>query len=77
VKPAQPGGGKYDQVCEFALRATGARVALVAILEGNRGSGFSLSMVDPRLEAAIPALLRDIANQIEAAQLARSGGKRH
>ena len=36
------GPGKYDDVCTLAREAAGAEVACVIILNGNKGSGFSM-----------------------------------
>lgn len=36
------GPGKYDAVCTVAREMAGAEVALVLIINGNKGSGFSM-----------------------------------
>ena len=36
------GPGRYDDVCTAARTMSGAEVAIVLILNGDRGSGFSI-----------------------------------
>jgi len=36
------GPGKYDDVCTTARQMAGAEVALVVIINGKQGSGFSM-----------------------------------
>ncbi len=59
------GEGKYDQVCSLARMAAGAEGALLIVLNGRHGNGFS-AQISIRMVEFIPALLRDVANQIEA-----------
>ena len=71
------GPGKYDEAATQAMLATGARVVVLAVLNGYRGSGFSVQTETP-LDAAgvqlvadsaaatLPGLLRSMADQIEA-----------
>jgi hypothetical protein len=42
------GPGKYDQVCTEALETAQAECVLLIILNGNRGSGFSVNSSRPR-----------------------------
>jgi hypothetical protein len=59
------GPGKYDDQATQVRTATQASGAIVIILGGVNGSGFSVQgPID--LEAKLPAILRNVANQIES-----------
>jgi len=68
------GPGKYDAECTAVQQSTGADVALVIVLGGSRGSGFSAAFVShdparpPPALLGVPQILRDVADQIEADQ---------
>lgn len=68
--------GKYDDICTMVLQQTGAAVALVIVMGGNRGSGFSMQIEALRESPAfinkIPDLLRDVAAGVE--QQIKEGG---
>lgn len=36
------GPGKYDDLCTHVRNASEAKVAIVAVVSGNRGTGFSM-----------------------------------
>jgi citrate lyase alpha subunit len=59
------GPGKYDKLCTHVREQAKADAAIVIVLNGNLGDGFS--MQTERLEAlvALPDILRDTARQIE------------
>lgn len=61
------GPGKYDDIATFARTTTGARAAIVLILEGLRGSGFSVqtdASIDPlRLADMLEYIARDLRNR--------------
>lgn len=57
--------GKYDDACTHARYATGAAGCLLIVLNGTHGHGFSVQ-VPPEVVGSIPALLREIADNIEA-----------
>ena len=59
------GPGKYDHECSVARALANADGVLLIVLNGDRGHGFSVQ-IPPTALHAIPAILRDIANQIEA-----------
>jgi hypothetical protein len=62
------GPGKYDAICTQAREQAEAEAALLVILGGNKGSGFSVQVqvhANMVLLRALPALLRDVADQIE------------
>ena len=59
------GAGKYDTLCTEVREKTSAKGAIVIILDGNLGSGFSMQ-ADPETTATLPTLLENIAKQIRA-----------
>ena len=58
------GRGKYDDVCTAVREETNAALALVIIIEGGRGTGFSVQVAYPALIHTVPKLLEDVAAQI-------------
>jgi hypothetical protein len=61
--------GKYEDECdELVLRLRAAGVILL-VLGGPKGTGFSVSAMDPNVIPRIPNFLRDLANKIENAGL--------
>lgn len=59
------GPGKYDDLCTKVREEAKATAALVIILGGNKGRGFSVQTEDFLVVAKLPAILRNVANQIE------------
>jgi len=59
------GAGKYDDLTTRAREAAEAECAILIILRGNKGDGFSVQAPLP-IVAGLPELLRIMANQIEA-----------
>jgi hypothetical protein len=59
------GAGKYDDVCTFVRVQTQAAGALVVVLDGAKGDGFSLQG-DVATVLALPELLEHLARQIRA-----------
>ena len=64
------GPGKYDDLCTFAREQSEADFALVCILNGNKGNGFSVQSRPNIAVDAVVALLRQMADQIELVQKA-------
>lgn len=58
------GPGKYDDVCTMAREQTEAQAAIVIIVGGKYGQGFSCQATDPRYLANLPAMLELMAKQI-------------
>ena len=58
------GPGKYDSLATHCRMIAGARGVIVAIIDGERGSGFSVQ-ADADLTRELPTLLRTIASAIE------------
>lgn len=59
-------GGKYDAQCEKLFFETGAAHALVIVIGGTAGSGFSMTSraLDPVDVVTVAALLEDVARQL-------------
>lgn len=59
--------GKYDAPCLAVRLATDAEGVILVVFNGICGSGFSVQW-PPEQVKAIPAVLREIADSIEAEQ---------
>jgi hypothetical protein len=59
------GPGKYDHLASQAREAADARAVLLMIIGGEQGGGFSFQSYDPELILTLPAILRNMADQIE------------
>ena len=59
------GPGKYDDECTALLKKTGATITIVIVVDGEKGSGFSVSSTSYFLLANIPSILRNVADQIK------------
>ena len=66
------GPGKYDDACTMAREATGANAAVLIIIDGSKGHGFSVQTRDERVMFELPTLLRILAKDIEA-ELTKEG----
>jgi hypothetical protein len=62
--PAGP--GKYDDLATWVRKKAQARAIVVIVVEGANGSGFSVQ-TQPGLILDLPALLRRVADDIDAA----------
>lgn len=69
--------GKYDDLCEFALHEAQGEGALLIVLGGNKGTGFSASFVRPEIARDIPGVLRQVADLIEQWDAPPPKGERH
>jgi hypothetical protein len=58
------GRGKYDAIATFVQEATDAEGAVVLVIEGVKGTGFSVNGTSEMI-ATLPALLRGLAAHIE------------
>jgi hypothetical protein len=58
--------GKYDEIAETLLRSSHGDCVLVAVLNGEHGSGFSVVSKSQMSAQSLAVVLRDIAGQIEA-----------
>jgi hypothetical protein len=59
------GPGKYDDLCTLLRAKAEATAAIVVIIGGNKGQGFSCQ-APLEVTLALPKLLRAIADEIEA-----------
>lgn len=69
------GPGKYDHLCATVRREAEAECAIVIVIGGKKGSGFSCQ-VTPEVLALLPELLHDAARQIEAGRAAAAAEQR-
>jgi hypothetical protein len=59
------GPGRYNEVCTYVRKRVRAKGVILIVFEGNKGQGFEVQApLDVVMK--LPALLRDVANQIEA-----------
>jgi hypothetical protein len=58
------GPGKYDDLCSHVRQEAQAPCAIVIVLEGNKGTGFSVQ-ADMVTLTMLPKILRDMAGTIE------------
>lgn len=58
------GPGKYDELCTEAREKAKARGAILIILGGDKGEGFSCQ-IPPLNVLNVPGMLRDMADEIE------------
>ena len=68
------GGGPYDEVCELCRSLTTAEGAVVIILGGALGSGYSLTVPHDRISEIVPVLEEML--QTIMADIAADQGKR-
>jgi hypothetical protein len=59
------GPGKYDDLAALVREQSQAEGVIVMVIRGHRGSGFAVH-VTPELTAALPAMLRRLADDLEA-----------
>jgi hypothetical protein len=59
------GPGKYDDLVTPIIASTQARGVVLIVVSGNRGEGFSCQAT-LEVTLALPAMLRNIADQMEA-----------
>ena len=59
------GPGKYDDLATHAWVASGADAVIVIVLNGDKGSGFSVQ-TNGTVAPCLPELLRFLADAIEA-----------
>jgi hypothetical protein len=64
------GPGIYDPLCTYVRETTDADAALVIILNGNRGSGFSCQS-STFAETSLPDMLEEVARTLRMEQALR------
>ena len=60
------GPGIYDKLCTNVMEETNAETAIVIVIKGNLGTGFSIQTSNPIATMLLPRLLRNVANEIES-----------
>ncbi|MGH8609138.1 MAG: hypothetical protein ACREX9_17510 [Gammaproteobacteria bacterium] len=60
------GPGKYDALCTHVRETALAQAAIVIVLGGNNGSGFSVQTPNLQVLDKLPDLLETIAREIRA-----------
>jgi hypothetical protein len=60
------GPGKYDVECTAARESTRAVAAILIVVEGDRGTGFSVQTLEPDLLRVLPTMLELMAADIRA-----------
>lgn len=64
------GPGKYDDLCREVLEKSKAGCAIVIVLDGERGNGFSVTSLSPDYVDSLPRMLewmsRVIRQDLEA-----------
>lgn len=60
------GAGRYDPECLAILDKTQAVGVILVVIQGNKGSGFSLNCLDADVIMKLPQTLRMMADEIEA-----------
>ncbi len=58
------GPGKYDRLCTLVRERAKARGAVVIVLRGEHGSGFSVQ-VEPKFLTGVATVLREVADQMD------------
>lgn len=59
------GGGKYEELAEYAAQKAQAEFVVVIVMGGNQGSGFSLRGTRGEALYSVPTVLRHMADEIE------------
>ena len=68
------GPGVYDARCTTARDLSDAESAILIIVKGVEGSGFSVQTRNPQFAQSLPLLLRTVADQIETENRGRVAG---
>lgn len=59
------GPGKYDDICTIVRENTQALGAIIIVIGGNKGSGFSVQTISPNFASKLPKILRLLADDLE------------
>ena len=62
------GPGKYDDACTAVRAMTNAEAALVIILNGDKGCGFSMQAHNLMSTAVVADILESVAKQIRESE---------
>lgn len=58
------GAGKYDDLCTQVREAAEAQAVVLVVMDGNKGSGFSVQSHEPMSPAVLSVMLADLAHQV-------------
>lgn len=58
------GPGKYDDACTLVREMTGAACAMVVVIGGSKGSGFSVQTAHPISPSTLATVLETVARQL-------------
>jgi hypothetical protein len=58
------GPGKYDELCTIARETTDAVCAIVVVIGGSKGSGFSVQTRHPIDASTLATILETVARQL-------------
>ena len=61
-----PGKSKYTEACAKARESTNAKAVLLLVLGGDHGDSFEIQVTNVAILSILPALMRDVADTIEA-----------
>lgn len=67
------GPGKYDDLCTLVRGISGGRAAMVIIVGGVDGSGFSVQSVGDNFTEKLPEVLETMAAEIRASLTNKDG----
>lgn len=59
------GPGKYDDVCVEVMEKTQSDCAIILVINGKNGNGFSVNSISMDIVMDLPLILRHMANLIE------------
>ena len=65
IPEAHMGAGKYDDLCTYVRTEAKAQGAIIHVIGGEHGDGFSVQSTDLSLNFVLPKMLRDLADAIE------------
>jgi hypothetical protein len=59
------GQGTYDDLCTYVREKSRGQGVLVAVIGGDKGSGFSVQITNPLLLFRLAKILHETADEIE------------
>jgi hypothetical protein len=62
------GPGKYDDACTLVREMTDATCAVVVVIGGSKGSGFSVQTAHPISANTLAVVLETVARQLRESQ---------
>jgi hypothetical protein len=62
--PTAIGHGKYDDLCTYVRERSGGEAAIVIVIGGSKGNGFSMQFTSLAAMLQLPDVLQQLAKQI-------------